>query len=148
MAESYIDGRELSVTVLGNIPNLLVLPAKEILFSQKFGSIPHIVTYDSKWTEDSKDYQGSLGLACPAILDSQEKSALDRVVRQAVAALGVRDYARFDIRLKNRIPYIIDYNANPALGYDAASRIPAEISGISYPGLLSAIVRSACLRSR
>jgi D-alanine-D-alanine ligase len=146
LIEDYIAGRELSLTFIGNEHELLFLPVKEILFGPMYPGKANIVTYDSKWVENSIDYQSTLKLSCPANLDEMELHNIQKTVSLAIKYLSARDYGRFDIRLRDKIPYIIDYNANPALGYDAASRIPAEVFGLAYPAFINAIVLAAMNR--
>jgi D-alanine-D-alanine ligase len=146
LVEGYIDGRELGVTVLGNGEDLKILPIKEIMFGKEFLNKPKVVTYDAKWLDKSDDYAGTLSMVCPAKLSGIETKAIDTAIRKSCRALNVRDYARFDIRLKNNVPYVVDYNANPAIGPNDASSLPAKEFGLSYPEFLNAIVMVALKR--
>jgi len=146
LVEEYIDGRELGVTVIGNGEKMLILPIKEILFGDEFGGRPKVVTYKAKWDVSSVDYSGTTKMSCPAVLTEQEGRAIEDAVRKSCKALMVRDYARFDIRLKDGVPYVIDYNANPAIGSRDASGLPAKVFGLSYPEFIQAIVAVALKR--
>lgn len=148
LVEEYIDGRELQVTVLGNNSNLIALPIKEIVFGAQFKDRPKVVTYKAKWEAKSTDYQGTTKMECPAKLTLEEQKAIENAVKKASEVLKVRDYARFDIRFKNNIPYIIDYNANPAVGPQDASALPAKVFGLSYQEFITAIVAVALRRSQ
>jgi D-alanine-D-alanine ligase len=132
--------------VLGNGEQLLVLPIKEVLFGDQFKNKAKVVTYKSKWDSKSEDWAGTLGMACPAVLTAEEQVAVEEVVKKSVKALRVRDYARFDIRLKEGVPFVIDYNANPALGEKDASGLPAKKFGLSYPEFIQSIVSVALQR--
>jgi len=147
LVEEYIDGRELAVTVMGNGDDTLLLPVSETIFGKEFADRPKIVTYEGKWVRDSEDYAGADDVQCPALLSLAQQQVIDQTVLESCRALHVRDYARFDIRLKGNIPYIIDYNANPGVGFEAPSRIPAEIFGLTYPEFIAAIVAVALRRS-
>lgn len=148
LVEEYIDGRELGVTVLGNGEKMEVLPAKEIIFGEEFVDKPQIVTYEAKWETKSADYAGTSKMACPAELTQAEREVIDMAVRKSSEVLKVQDYARFDIRLRDGVPYIIDYNANPAIGPHDASALPAKVFGLSYPEMIAAIVAVAVGREK
>ncbi len=143
LVEEYIDGRELMVGILGNGKNLVVLPIKEILFNQNTSGEPAIITYDTKWTETSKNYLKDLSTRCPAALTDLERKNIKEIVKKVSSILGVCDYARFDIRLRNNIPYIIDYNANPWIGSYGPYRLPYDVFGLTYPEFISSIVAVA-----
>ena len=125
---------------------MLILPIKEILFGDEFDGRPKVVTYKAKWDVSSEDYSGTTKMSCPAVLTEQEGRAIEDAVRKSCKALMVRDYARFDIRLKDGVPYVIDYNANPAIGSRDASGLPAKVFGLSYPEFIQAIVAVALKR--
>ncbi len=146
LVEEYIEGRELGVTVLGNDEKMVLLPIKEILFGKEFEGKVKVVTYDGKWNSESSDYAGLMSMDCPALLEEEESAEIEKMVRKSCLALGVRDYVRFDIRLRDGVPYIIDYNANPALGSEDASGLPVKRFGMTYPEFISAIVAVAVAR--
>lgn len=139
LVEEYIDGRELYVTILGNDQEAVVLPPEEIVFGKEFDDRPKIVTYQAKWEQGSLDYQGTDNVVCPIELTDKEMEEIEKAVRLASTALKVRDYARFDIRLKNNTPYIIDYNANPGISPEDPSTLPAKVFGLDYPQFISSI---------
>lgn len=95
LVEEHIDGRELSVTVLGNDNNSIILPIKEITFKRDKTNKPKIVTYNIKWKENSADWNTTKDI-CPAQLKSTEVRAIEKVVLDASHALGARDYTRFE----------------------------------------------------
>ncbi len=148
LVEEYIDGRELGVTVLGNGDIRVILPIKEIVFGKEFEGRDKVVTFEAKWKANSTDSQGTSLMDCPASLSEKELEATNKNVLKACEALGVRDYARFDIRLKNDLPYIIDYNANPGIGPNDASALPAKRFGLKYEELIAAIVAVALARPK
>ena len=55
-AESYIDGREFNLSVLGGPDGPKVLPIAEILFEGYQENKPRIVCYNAKWNETSFEY--------------------------------------------------------------------------------------------
>lgn len=146
LVEEYIAGREIAVTVVGNGSQVKILPPLEILFGSWYQDKPRLITYRAKWEEDSPEYKESDRVQCPAKLTPRQQAALEKAVLAAYRALECRDYARFDIRLRGTTPYIVDYNANPTVAYDGASREPAEAAGLTYPDFIEAIVAIALNR--
>ena len=57
IAEQYIDGRELYVTVLGN-NQLKVLPIRELAFRQAAEGAPRMATYKVKWDPEYRERWG------------------------------------------------------------------------------------------
>ena len=56
IAEEFIEGREIHVTILGNGTNTIVLPFCEIGFKGKFSCHWHVYTYDAKWAKQTWEY--------------------------------------------------------------------------------------------
>jgi D-alanine-D-alanine ligase len=146
LAERFVDGREVNVTLLGNGRELSVLPLHEIDFGAMPRERPHIVSYAAKWDEAHVDYAGTkpvpLRDASPALV-----AALESVAREAWAALGLRDYGRVDLRIDAAgAPWVIDVNPNCDLSVDAGAARAAAAAGMSYPQLIDAIAMIAWRR--
>jgi len=60
--------------------------------------------------------------------------------------IGCRDYARFDIRLRDGVFYILDVNPNPDISSDTSMAFAAELAGYSYGAMLSQMVNFAACR--
>jgi D-alanine-D-alanine ligase len=136
LAERYVDGRELNVTLIGNTADLEVLPLHEIDFTAMPADRPRIVSYAAKWDESHVDYAGTkpvpLRDASPGLT-----AAVDRVARGAWQALGLRDYGRIDLRIDAEdAPWVIDVNPNPDISPDAGVARAARIAGLSYTELI------------
>ena len=144
LVEDLIDGREFHVSVWGN-ETLTVLPPAEMDFSF-FGNVKdRLCTYDSKFIPGSEHYE-KIETLLPAPLTGDESKALEMVCKNAYAALGCRDYARMDIRLRDNIFYVLDVNPNADISIDASMACAAEVAGISYGQMGSLIVRMAARR--
>lgn len=113
LVEEFIGGREFQVTVLEKKGNATVLPIEEVHFNN--GDETPFLTYDSKWTNDSPDYQKTTIKI--EKLDWSLQSTLTRVAVDTFTRMGFRGYARFDIRVRDGHVYILEANANPNL-YD------------------------------
>ena len=144
IAEEYIEGRELNVAVLGD----RVLPISEILFNGLPDDLPKIITYDSKWIEDSVYYKNTQP-SCPAEMDRKSQKNVEAVAMAAFGAMNCRDYARVDIRLSNDgIPYVIEVNPNPDISTDSGFARAASTAGIPYEELLHTIANFALTRKK
>jgi D-alanine-D-alanine ligase len=146
LAERYVDGREVNVTLLGNGADLRVLPLHEIDFAAMPAGRPHIVSYAGKWDEAHVDYAGTkpvpLRDAAPAVA-----AAIEATARAAWEALGLRDYGRVDLRIDAAgTPWVIDVNPNCDLSPDAGVARSARAAGLLYPALIDAVATTAWRR--
>jgi len=140
IAEEYIHGRELYVSVLGH-RRLEVFPARELVFRDLPPEAPHIATYKAKWDEAYRQRWG---------LENRFPDDLDPVVARRVAGtcrrlyrlLTIDAYARLDLRLTpdGRV-FFIEANPNPMLAADEDFAQSALRSGLAYPELIARIVR-------
>ncbi|MEO6772870.1 MAG: D-alanine--D-alanine ligase [Kofleriaceae bacterium] len=148
IAERYVEGREINVTVLGNGAEARTLPLHEIDFAAMPPERPHIVSYAAKWEADHVDYAGTkpvpLRDATPALV-----TAIERIALAAYHAVQLRDYGRVDLRIDAAgQPWVIDVNPNPDISPDAGVTRAAAAAGMSYPQLVTEIARIALQRGR
>lgn len=146
IAERFVDGREVNVTLLGNGRDLRVLPLHEIDFGAMPGDRPKIVSYAAKWEEAHVDYAGTkpvpLRAGSPALV-----AAIEATARAAWEALGLRDYGRVDLRIDAAgVPWVIDVNPNCDISPDAGVTRAAAAAGMSHVELVDAIARLAWRR--
>lgn len=139
--EEFIEGRELNIAVLGD----KILPISEIKFTGLPKDLPKIVTYESKWIENSIYYQNTKP-QCPAKIDKNVKKKIERAALDSFNALNCRDYARVDIRLKNKTPYVIEVNPNPDISIDSGFARAAAAAGLEHSDLLFTIASFALNR--
>ncbi len=148
LAERYIDGREINVTLIGNDDTLEMLPLHEIDFAAMPAGRPRIVSYAAKWEETHVDYAGTkpvpLRDANPTLIARCELAA-----RGAWESHGLRDYARVDLRVdKDGQPWVIDVNPNPDISPDAGVARSAAVAGMSYVEMISKLTDVAWRRIR
>jgi D-alanine-D-alanine ligase len=125
-----------------------VLPLSEIDFRALPDDVPHIVSYDAKWTVGSADDLGTVPILHP-ILPTAIAARVRRTATDAFRAVGVRDYGRVDVRLgATGIPYVVDVNPNCDLSTGAGMARAAAAVGIDYPSLAGLLVRYALRRRR
>jgi len=144
LVEDFIDGREFHVTLWGN-GIIHALPPAEMDFSAFSNIKDRLCTYNSKFMPGSIHYENII-CEVPAALSPQELELLNDTAEKAYKALGCRDYARIDIRLKDDIFYILDINPNPDFSPDTSTVYAAQNAGLSYGVLASCIVNVAALR--
>ncbi|MDI6839844.1 MAG: ATP-grasp domain-containing protein [bacterium] len=136
---SFIDGREISVSLLGN-ENPKILALSEIKFLRWKSDLPRIVTYRAKWETESMEYKRTKPV-CPAIIKEDEKKKMEDIAIKSFKVLGLRGYARIDMRLnKEGKPFIIDVNPNPDISYEAGFARAARAAGLSYTDLITQII--------
>ncbi|SHD77338.1 D-alanine--D-alanine ligase (fragment) [[Clostridium] ultunense Esp] len=77
----------------------------------------------------------------------ETKKRIERIAIKAYSTLGMRDYARIDIRLRDRIPYVLEVNSLPGLmkGHSDLTKM-AEACKLGYSGLIMKIVKNAINR--
>lgn len=142
IAEEYIDGRELYVSLLGN-KRLTVLPAREMKFGQLPEDEPRIATYKAKWDDKYRERWGIKSVFAGKLGDGVWEN-IQEVCKRAYRALNMQSYIRFDIRVTpTGQVYIIEPNANPCLARIDEVAQSAEKIGISYNQLIDKIVKMA-----
>ena len=146
LAERYVEGREINVTLIGNGRDVRILPLHEIDFSAMPKDRPRIISYAAKWDESHVDYAGTKPVP---LRDASPKlvGAVETVARGAYDALGLRDYGRVDLRVDAQgTPWVIDVNPNCDISPDAGVARAAQVAGLSYPQLIDLITMSAWKR--
>lgn len=144
LVEDFIDGRELHVSLWGN-GDVQMLPPAEMDFAAFADLHDRLCTFDSKFVPGSLHYD-RIELRLPAALSEQEYAQLERAALVAYQALGCRDYARIDIRLRHGTFYVLDINPNPDISADTTTALAAELAGYPYGAMLSRLVGLAAHR--
>jgi D-alanine-D-alanine ligase len=128
LIEEYIEGRELTVGILGEA----ALEVVEI--------VPHSGFYDfsNKYSDGVTDF------LAPAPLDETTRKELKSLALRAHLALGCRHFSRVDIRLNNKkVPYVLEVNSIPGLTSHSLLPLSAGCLGISYDELILRMTRLA-----
>ncbi len=137
IVEEFIAGREFNVGVWGN-GHTHVLPIAELNYDQWSDPYQQFLHYDAKWNPDCAEYQ-TMPVVCPAPVDRPIANRIRDVAYRAFHALGCRDYARVDMRLRDGVPYVLEVNANPCLAHDAGFPNAAKHAGYNYPAMTKQI---------
>ncbi|MEI7998844.1 MAG: hypothetical protein WCH62_05005, partial [Candidatus Omnitrophota bacterium] len=142
IAEEYVGGRELYVTVMGYKP-ITIFPPREMVFKNMSDQKPHIATYKAKWDDN---YRKRWGIdSVPAKnLDQAILKDINDLCRRAYRALDARSYLRFDLRLNLQGEvFIIEPNANPCIARIDEMAQAAHLAGIDYPELIERVLDQA-----
>ena len=140
IAEEYIEGRELYVSIMGNV-RLTVFPLRELVFREVPPNEPKIATYKAKWDEEYRKRWGLENRFANG-LDSTLVSHIEETCKRIYRLLTIDGYARIDLRLTaaNEV-YFIEANPNPHLAEDEDFAMSAGKAGLAYPQLIDRIVR-------
>ena len=140
IAEEYIEGRELYVSILGD-HRLNVFPIRELVFKEVPPDEPKIATYKAKWDEEYRKRWGLQNRFAEG-LDPAVVSKIEQTCKRIYRLLTIDGYARIDLRLtaKNEI-YFIEANPNPMLAPDEDFAQSALKANLAYPQLIDRIVR-------
>lgn len=150
LIEEFLPGREFTVAVLGNDPNLRILPIVEINFDALPAGVNPIYSYEAKWIWDREEQPLQI-FTCPACLDAPLQQSIEDLCQRAFTVLGCRDWCRIDVRLDSRgIPHIIELNPLPGIlpRPEQNSCFPkaARAAGLSYDDLILSVVDAATER--
>ncbi len=139
LLEEFIQGDELTVGMYGNEPPT-VLGVMRIVPKQ---AVSHFV-YS---LEVKRDYRNRVSYECPAKLPADVTLAVELAAKAAFRALGCRDVARIDFRLKDGVPYFLEVNPLPGLNpHDSDLVLMVKELGWSYKRLVATIVDAALVR--
>ena len=122
LIEPYIEGREFSVGMLGNPPE--VFPIIEPNHNKLPKNYYPIDSLEVKWLLEEE--LGEKFFDCPAKVEPKLKDHIEKLCLSAWDVLGITDFCRIDLRMDAVDDiYVLDINTPPGL-------IPPEISMTSY----------------
>jgi D-alanine-D-alanine ligase len=136
LAEEFVTGRELTVTVLGQGASARALPIVEIVAPE--GNYDYQNKY---FTDDTRYY-------CPAQLDDALTAEIGRIAVEAYNAIGCEGWARVDVLLRelDNKPFLLEANTSPGMTGHSLVPMSARAIGMSYEDLCVEILRSARLK--
>jgi D-alanine-D-alanine ligase len=138
IAEEFIEGREIYVSLIGNRNLQTYTPWELVIQNLPEGSL-NIATGRLKW---NSAYQKKVGLVTRAAdLSPELRRKLERLSKRIYRLLSLSGYARLDYRMTNDGEfYLLEANPNPqiALGEDFADS--AKHCGLCYGKLLQKIL--------
>lgn len=140
LIEEFIQGEELTVGVTGNRPPdviaiMRILPKKPL-------DGPFIYGIEVK-----RHWEQHLIYESPAKIASDDAETVHRATLAAWRALGCRDVARFDFRLRDGVPYFLEVNPLPGISpFSGDIVFLARGVGISHEQLVGRILNAAIER--
>jgi D-alanine-D-alanine ligase len=136
LLEEFITGEELTVGIVGNRPPRIVgvmrvlprEPCDRFIYS----------------LEVKRDFQRQVRYECPPALPAAVVQSVGETAREAYRAVGCRDVARVDFRLRDGIPYFLEVNPLPGLNPETSDLvILARLAGWTYSQLIQTILEAA-----
>ncbi len=139
IAEQFIDGRELYVTVMGGL-KLEVLPIRELVFGNMEPGVPKMATYKVKWDAKYRERWG-IEYQFARNLPSGMVEHIGHVCKRIYRTLNMSGYGRIDLRLDaNGKVYVLEANPNPGIARDEESTLSAIKGGFSYDSFIQHIL--------
>lgn len=147
IAEEFIPGKELQVTVLETPKETTALPIAEIAFRGKVRNKWNIYGFDEKWSKHLPIYKSCHFVAPPKRIHTNIDMQIKRDAIRAFYALGLHDYARFDLRYNPKIRkwFFLEGNANAGFDPDPRDAMTASIlaHGMTLDDFVLQIVKNS-----
>lgn len=147
VAEHFLPGREINVSVLEGPAGPEILPVAEMLFVDFPEDMPKVLGWEAKWAEGSFacDHTVRRFLTDPA--DEPLLARIRALVQETWRICGLAGYARVDLRLDEAgTPCILEVNANPCIAAGAGFEAAAAQAEIGPAGLVQRILDAAVRR--
>ena len=132
LLEEYLEGREVTCGVLGNI-ELQALPLVEIIPSEQF------IFFDF----EAKYQEGASEEICPADLDPEITRRAQDYGARAHRALGLRGYSRTDMIVRGNELYLLETNTIPGMTQTSLLPLAARAAGMDFSALLDRLISLA-----
>jgi D-alanine-D-alanine ligase len=140
IAERFIEGRELYVSLLGN-DRLLAFTPWELVAEKEDPDEPLIATAKMKHDPDYQKKKGIVIRAAEQVHPGVEERLLHDSKR-IYRILELTGYARIDFRLDDEgRTWFLEANPNPDIAKAEEFAMAADFDGIPYPKLLERIIR-------
>lgn len=132
MVEEYIQGREITVGVLGN-KELSPLPLVEIIPDSRFD----FFDYEAKYVAGASEE------ICPADVSDEVRKTAQQYALKAHRCLQLNGYSRTDMIIGENDIFVLETNTIP--GMTPTSLLPqaAAAAGLAFPQLLDELLRLA-----
>jgi D-alanine-D-alanine ligase len=137
LVEEFIDGEEVTIGVLGNGATAEVLGVMRV-------RPKHPVERFVYSLEVKRDWRRRVEYETPADLPQPTLEALQTAALSYYSALGCRDLARLDFRIRDGVPTFLEINPLPGLAPGTSDLVLlAEGYGIGYRDLILRILHVA-----
>ncbi len=140
LVEQFVTGRELAVSLLEGPHGLELLPVLEWRLGEGESGVLGEAFKQTVILGERRDVR-------QAQLPAKLQDELCALAKRAFRALGLRNYARFDIRLSpDGTLYFLEANSTPSLEPQEALALSAQWAGLEYPALVDRLLSSAVRR--
>jgi D-alanine-D-alanine ligase len=139
LAEEYINGRELYVSILGN-DRLRVFPFREVIFGEIPDGQPKFSTFKAKWDDGYRKRWGIENIFANPLPNGMTQR-IAKICRAVYRALRIRGYGRIDLRVTPEGEIVIlEANPNPNLDRKDEFAQSAMKAGLTYPRMIQRIL--------
>ncbi len=129
MVEEYIQGREITVGVLGN-DDPAPLPLVEIVPDSRFAFFDYEAKYQPGATRE----------ICPAEVSDDVRTTAQEYALKAHQALRLRGYSRTDMILRDGELFLLETNTIPGMTPTSLFPQAAAAAGLSFSALLDRLI--------
>ena len=130
LIESFLDGKEVSVSVIEYKGKIEVLPITEIVSENDF------FDYEAKYEGKSKEIT-------PAIISKLEKNKIIQTARKVYRILNMSGFSRSEFILVNGEPYFLEINTVPGMTEESLLPQQAKEASISLTDLFDNAIQMA-----
>lgn len=142
LAEEYIEGRELYVSIIGN-RRLRVFPIREVIFAEIPEGKPRFSTFKAKWDDAYRQRWGIQNIFAEPLPDGMAER-IAKICKKVYRVLRIRGYGRIDLRVTPSGEIVIlEANPNPNLADDDEFAQSALKTGLTYEGMIQRILALA-----
>jgi D-alanine-D-alanine ligase len=132
LLEEYIQGREITVGVLGN-NTLEALPLVEIIPSEEYEFFDYEAKYKEKATRE----------ICPAEVPEEIARMAQDYALRAHKALQLRGYSRTDMIFRDNEIFLLETNTIPGMTRTSLFPQAAQAAGLTFSALLDRLIELA-----
>lgn len=134
IAETFIDGDELTCPVVGEGATAEALPVIKIVAPESN------YDYQNKYFTDVTQY------LCPSTLPEALENEVRALAVEAFRVLGCRGWARADVMLtRDGRPHLLEMNTSPGMTGHSLVPMAARAAGISYEDFVMQVLAAATL---
>ena len=130
LIESFLDGKEVSVSVIEHKGKIKVLPITEIVSENDF------FDYEAKYEGRSKEIT-------PARISEVEKKKIIQTARKVYRVLNMSGFSRSEFILVNGEPYFLEINTVPGMTEESLLPQQAKEASISLTDLFDNAIQMA-----
>ncbi len=142
LAETFLPGRELNVSLLARDGDVEVLPVAEMVYEDFPEGMSRVLTYEAKWHDDSFVSIHTVRRFLDDPADAELSTQARMLAQAAWRVFGLKGYARVDLRLDaSGNPCILEVNANPCLAADAGFMAAAKKAGLTARDVVERILK-------